>query len=432
MQMFVNSNGDKLSKDEMSVAMEIFKSLQLKRNFTFFTAVGRWRGGRALCQYKDISGKTKSAYRKNYDMVKNQIPLNHTSLHRNCAAHCVLNDGPLLTLGKDEDGNTTPVMMAVSLFDMNINMPTGSIAQKWLEMEKNDAFMCFWFLTLEGFTGKSLKELLGKKGSIDQESRKRSIRRGQTSIQKGLMIGAFETNNVNWRSDVNGTSLPPGQFHAVRGEMGPVGGKKDCLVREILDPMAVYANEAFRAWPIKMKPLHGCVSAAFDGSKLLSYTTILVTIGNRAESPIMTEMLSKSNMSHLLVDNAGKYIHVDERNAKGTPCVAIMFGAYEDFDFSFPTLGLNILSPSGTLIIGPFAELLHAVGGGTGVRLTVVYCQHEDLVYGYKKNSKGEKTQILTDARRSIKDRLRDEKAKIDKSVKPSAKIDFLQNYPFC
>ena len=63
---------------------------------------------------------------------------------------------------------------------------------------------------------------------------------------------------------------------------------------------------------------------------------------------------------------------------------------------------MDVITPSGSIVIGPFSDLLHAVGGGTGVRLTCVFCQHQDLVDGHKKNKKGEITHLLTGARKSI------------------------------
>ena len=85
-----------------------------------------------MCQYEDPTRKIRSAYRKSYDIVRKQIPFNHDALHQDCTRHCVLNDGPLLTLGKDDEGKIVPVMMAVSLFDMNMNMQSNSTAGKWL------------------------------------------------------------------------------------------------------------------------------------------------------------------------------------------------------------------------------------------------------------------------------------------------------------
>ena len=39
-----------------------------------------------------------------------------------------------------------------------------------------------------------------------------------------------------------------------------------------------------------------------------------------------------------------------------------MLGSYTGFDFAFPTLDLKIEVVSGTAIIGPFSDILYAVG----------------------------------------------------------------------
>ena len=41
-----------------------------------------------------------------------------------------------------------------------------------------------------------------------------------------------------------------------------------------------------------------------------------------------------------------------------------MLGSYTGFDFAFPTLDLEIEVVSSTAIIGPFSDILYAVGGG--------------------------------------------------------------------
>ena len=67
-------------------------------------------------------------------------------------------------------------------------------------------------------------------------------------------------------------------------------------------------------------------------------------------------------------------ICIDEKNANVTPFVAIMIGAFDGFKFCFPTIGVEFSACSGTMIIGSFAELLHTVACGSGIRLTAVFC----------------------------------------------------------
>ena len=78
------------------------------------------------------------------------------------------------------------------------------------------------------------------------------------------MIGAIEGNQTMWCCDKNGNQLPDGEYHAVRGPMGPIGGKNDFLCKEILDPLASIANDLFHAGPLKLKPVPKFVSDAFD------------------------------------------------------------------------------------------------------------------------------------------------------------------------
>ena len=64
-------------------------------------------------------------------------------------------------------------------------------------------------------------------------------------------------------------------------------------------------------------------------------------------------------------------------------------------------MGVDLDAHLGTIIIGQFSDLIHAVGSGTGVRFTAVFCQHEDLVTGVKRDKAGKITHILSGERRS-------------------------------
>ena len=57
--------------------------------------------------------------------------------------------------------------------------------------------------------------------------------------------------------------------------------------------------------------------------------------------------------------------------------------------------------------------MIHAVGGGTGVRITCVYCQHEDLVTSIKKVKKQGKFYIMMGARCSVTESTKQDQAKI-------------------
>ena len=107
---------------------------------------------------------------------------------------------------------------------------------------------------------------------------------------------------------------------------------------------------------------------------------------------------------------------VDDENAKDTPNVAIMMGAYEGFDYYYPTLHLQVKAPSGTVFIGQFSDLLHAVGGGTGVRTTTVYCQHEIVARGERVLANGEH-QKLVGAKRNKGDIKLGERCAVIKSL---------------
>jgi hypothetical protein len=54
--------------------------------------------------------------------------------------------------------------------------------------------------------------------------------------------------------------------------------------------------------------------------------------------------------------------------------------SYTGFDFAFPTLNMEMEAVSGPAIIGPFSDIMHVVGGGTGVCMMCIYCQHENIV----------------------------------------------------
>ena len=168
----------------------------------------------------------------------------------------------------------------------------------------------------------------------------------------------------------------------------------------------------FKAFPTKLKKIPSFVSRVFDDSEYLTYLTTLLTVGNKSDDKELHNLLREKKILGYCVKKSGKYVHVDDANAINTPNVAIMQGAYDGYPFVFPTLRLSVNAPAGSAFIGDFARLLHAVGDGSGVRLTSVFCQHECIVTG-EKRYKNLKVLKLTGAKRNKKDMLRSDRAKI-------------------
>jgi hypothetical protein len=98
-----------------------------------------------------------------------------------------------------------------------------------------------------------------------------------------------------------------------------------------------------------------------------------------------------------------------------------MLGAYDGFDFVYPTIGKTIKAPSGTILVGDMHDLLHGVGGGNGIRLTLVFCQHESCL-GKKTQSDGS-VLVLNGAKTSRQD--------TKKKGEEIARIEGLDAYEF-
>ena len=226
--------------------------------------------------------------------------------------------------------------------------------------------------------------------------------RGQHICQNGTMITAKHVNAASYKKDADGLPIGQDQYYLSRGEMGREGQRTDKLCRECITPGCAFANHIFHAWPDKMQPLPECVQHAFDGSKRLSYTNMLITVGNGKEDETVTHVLDTEGkvLRTYLHKKAGTMVHTDKDNTG--PCVALFFGAYEGFDYHFPTLDIRVKAPSGTALVGDMKLLIHAVGGGTGVRFSLVYAQHKQAVDGVlvTKNS----CRVLAGAKRSKKD----------------------------
>jgi hypothetical protein len=155
---------------------------------------------------------------------------------------------------------------------------------------------------------------------------------------------------------------------------------------------------------------------------------MLVTVGNGMNDGTVTHVLNTEGekVKTYLHDKAGTMLHTDRDNIG--PCVALFFGAYEGFDYYFPTLDVRIRAPSGTALLGDMHSLLHAVGGGTGVRFTLVYAQHKQALGVLHSKTK---RRVLAGAKRSKKDWDRERKAVMEGRESDIAIIEGLSMYDF-
>jgi hypothetical protein len=256
--------------------------------------------------------------------------------------------------------------------------------------------------------------------------RGQTVKRGQTVLQDGTAIMAKRQNMQHQRKDADGNKLPDGEYHLVRASMGAVGGKTDRRCKEFLSPALPLVHRVLSAWPQKLKELPNEVSKAFDGSKRLSYLNMLVTLGGiDKDSHVASCVANNPTLANYVAKDAGTWIHNDESNTPGTPCVAIMLGAYEGFNFAFPTCGVEIAAPSGTIVVASMRDLIHAVGGGVGLRITLVFCQHEEASNGVMRH-KTVDSLVLSGARSSITDRKKIAEGEVVPTIAGLDKYEFV------
>ena len=268
--------------------------------------------------------------------------------------------------------------------------------------------------------GNGIMDCLPSNGANDKQRKLRS--RGQ----EGTMIATHDNNRLMMNFDINKKRLNEGEYQVTRGKMGKKGGTTDKRCIELLSPALAIVDRVLNAWPTKLKDIHPAVSLAFDNSKKLSYLNVLVTLGNRDNDRHVSFCLKRDkevngHLGEYYDDHAGTVLHNDANNTKGSPSVAIMLGAYDGFDFVYPTIGKTIKAPSGTILVGDMHDLLHGVGGGNGIRLTLVFCQHESCL-GKKTQSDGS-VLVLNGAKTSRQD--------TKKKGEEIARIEGLDAYEF-
>jgi len=247
----------------------------------------------------------------------------------------------------------------------------------------------------------------------DGEHRKNLSTRGQSVLHKGTMIGY---HGVNAKNGTKG--LPSDEFLASRAAMGHVGGTTDKRCMEFLSPALPIVDRVLEAFPFKLKRIAEAITQAFDGSLVLTYLNMLITVGNKDNNNTVSTILEQnSKLKAHYSDRAGTHIHNDPYNEG--PAVALVLGAFDGFDFVFPTCGKRIKAPSGTVIVANMKDLLHGVSGGTGVRVTLVFAQHETGLGVYK--PKNGKYRVLNHAKTSEE----------DLGVKAVAKIKGLDSFAF-
>lgn len=234
-------------------------------------------------------------------------------------------------------------------------------------------------------------------------------KRGQSILQSGTSIGyQSHSANASRNTDPGGRDLLPDEFIATRGKMGEVGKATDIRCIEFISAGLELADRVLNAFPQSMDVLPECISDVFDGSLVLTYLNMLITVGDRGDEEGIVHLLfdKYGKMKRHYRENAGTAIHNDVRN--NGPCVALMIGAYEGFDFVYPTCNKVLKAPSGTIIVSNMKDLLHGVGGGKGIRVTLVYAQHDmclgkflpktgqrKILYGAKTSSEDDKLRSM-------------------------------------
>jgi hypothetical protein len=257
-------------------------------------------------------------------------------------------------------------------------IPNGTLLGKWLRHPNQGPDETAAFLDMQSANGNCFWDCVPPNSG--KEAQAKLLTRGQSIIQEGTMIAANYNNATSMVYDFHGNRLHTGEYQVTRGKMGQIGKTTDIRCIEFLSPALPLVDRLLHAWPTKLQQLDQSVTRAFDGSPRLTYLNLLVTVGNRDKNKHVTYCLKRRSGHQRLEkyyhDQAGTVLHNDEYNTKGKPCVAIMFGAYEGFDYVYPTTGKTIKAPSGTILVADMHTLLHGVGGGTGIRCTLVFCQH--------------------------------------------------------
>jgi hypothetical protein len=312
-----------------------------------------------------------------------------------------------------EPNNRRGVVLAIKV--TNIDhwkelVPDTTLLGMWLRKQVTDHTRMDEFLSLESPLGNSFVDCIPKKESPSKQAKTR----GQTVLQEGTMITAKFSNSYQNFKDGHGNLLMNNQYQVTRSEMGGIGSCPDIRCKEFLSPALPLVERVFQAWPEKLHLLPQCVQDAFDGSKYLSYLNMLVTIGSDCgdgtKSRAVMKCLKKwPFLQNYHSDDAGTVTHTDVSNTPKTPCVAMMLGAYNGFDFAYPTCGTVISAPSGTIIVSSMYDLIHCVGPGYGIRITLVFCQHA-VCSEMKMIAKGSAPRHLHGARRSKKDYERSQK----------------------
>jgi hypothetical protein len=368
-------------------------------------------GGRERCRVGNEYDCYNANYKETMDIINIKNPKLRSHLKMgNDHVYSVL-DKPIFAVARTGQSDSLPAFLAIHVSHLeNVAIDISTIAGGWICESHHrccsgtscvPSSKCLSnFLQKTGTSGIPLNKLFPNKSGTP----KATLQKGQTNFDNGFMVGAMPNNSKSWTCDAAGNKLPPDQFHAVRGSMGIIGGKAHLRAKELLTPCAPIADRLFNSWPVKLKAIPYAAQQAFDGSRRLTYTTVLLTVGNETKDACVGGAINRHGLNSYLLDKAGKYIHVDRLNTTKSPCVTITIGAYDGFRFCFPTLNTEIHAPSGTAIIGTFDSLLHAVSCGTGVRISLVYCQHEDIVTGLKSH-KNAQDRHITGARRSFSDK---------------------------
>jgi hypothetical protein len=319
-------------------------------------------------------------YKQNYDQTMKLVMANPQLKREIGMGNEVKVPTPIVL--KDDEKSVALAINYRDLVDCYTLVPADTLLGAWLRNASTDQSSMEKFLDQRSKLGNTFMDCI----SHIKATKSQTVKRGQTVAHEGTAIMAKRYNFLQQGKDAGGNKLPSDRYQLVRASMGKVGGITDKRCQEFITPALSLVNRVLSAWPQKLDNLPPEVSNAFDGSRKLSYLNMLVTIGGVDNDSHVTYCVKEKEgctfLQHYATPNAGTWIHNDEDNTPDTPCVAIMFGAYSGFNFAFPTCGIEVFAPSGTIVVSSMRDLIHAVGGGIGIRITLVFCQHEVAVKG--------------------------------------------------
>lgn len=192
-------------------------------------------------------------------------------------------------------------------------------------------------------------------------------------------------------------SIPPSIKPLHHSPTGKVGHLFNALLDFILPKIFPILLQSYMELPEEIRPRDARRSGF--GIRGLPFTYIGLNICPSLEFGAGNGMTFAGTFDPVKGHHYGIHVHRDKNNSLGKVGAIFTLGSFQGFSQHLLPYGVEIECPNGGLLWADTSDLMHAVGKGTGFRISIVFCNHHWFDFGFRRCDGGTVDDSVTTVR---------------------------------